>query len=90
MQPEDLSEHPLDPVAADDTTDQAVYTDSQPAGGQTIGKEEKGKTSPLQSAPFPVYLCKLPGVPEQAILGEPEPFHRVTRTDAFCLWPGGF
>lgn len=90
VQPEDFPEHPLDPVAADGSTDKAVHADSQPAGSQTVGQEDQGKTSPLQSTPFPVHLCKLPGFPEQVILGEPEPFHRVTRIDVFCLWPGGF
>jgi hypothetical protein len=83
----DLSEHALDPIATDGPANEAVHTDSQPAGVKGIGQNHQGKTRSLEATAVPVHLRKLPGLPEKGFPGKSEPFHLLTRTDVFCPWP---
>ena len=73
MQAESFTNNALNPVAAHGITHLPAYADTQAAVGAGSRQENKCKSITTQSPAMPVYLIKLPGLPEKAGFGEPVP-----------------
>ncbi len=65
MQAEGFTDNAFNPVTVHCITHLPVYADTQTTVGQLTGQINKCKPIATQSLAMPVYLIKLPGLPEK-------------------------
>ena len=75
MQTEGFTDNAFNPVSAHRITHLPVNADTQTTVRLTTGQTNKCKPFAAQSLTTPVYLIKLPGLPQKTGLGEPVPLH---------------
>jgi len=75
VQTKGFTDNALNPVTAHCITHLPVYADTQTTVGLLTGQINKCKPIAAQSLATPVYLIKLPGLPEKTGFGEPVPLH---------------